>query len=113
MKHIDNGYCVTVHASQGKTYQNIIAAIGNNEYLNNLKSWLVSISRHRKEITVIVQDKLELESQITRNKAIETSAIELLSMKDQSNKNEKNAKSLNQPQQNDTIKMSEKLELQI
>ena len=108
LKHIDNGYCITIHASQGKTYDNTIAAIGDNELLNNQKSWLVAISRHRNEITAIVADKSKLESQITSNKGIETSAIEMVD-----NKNQGNSKSLQQPPQNDTIKVSKQLEIQI
>ena len=108
LKHIDNGYCITVHSSQGKTYDNTIAAIGSNEFLNNQKSWLVAISRHRNEITAIVEDKSKLESQITSNKDIETSAMELVAGKEQNN-----AKSLQQPQQNDTMKTSKQLEIQI
>lgn len=54
LKHIDYGYCITVHASQGKTYDNTIAAISNNKLLNNQKSWLVAISRHKNEIGLVV-----------------------------------------------------------
>jgi ATP-dependent exoDNAse (exonuclease V) alpha subunit len=35
LKHIDYRYCVTVHSSQEKTYDNTIAAIGNNRWLNS------------------------------------------------------------------------------
>ncbi len=108
LKHIDNGYCITIHGSQGKTYDNTIAAIGNNELLNNQKSWLVAISRHRNEITAIVQNKSKLESQITTNKGIETSSIEMVE-----NKNQGNSKSLQQPPQNDILKAPKQLEIQI
>ena len=108
LKHIDNGYCVTIHASQGKTFNNTIAAIGDSKPLNNQKAWLVAISRHRNEITAIVSDKSKLEAQISQNNAIETSAIELVAQKDQSN-----SKSLHQSNQNDIIKLSKIKEVQI
>ena len=108
LKHIDHGYCITIHASQGKTYNDAIGAIGNNELLNNQKLLLVAISRHRKELTIIVTDKAQLESQITRNNGIETSAMEMVE-----NKNQGNSKSLQQLPQNDIMKVSKQLEIQI
>ena len=112
LKHIDYGYCVTIHASQGKTFNNTIAAIGDSKLLNNQKSWLVAISRHRNEMIAIVGDKYKLESQITKNKAIETSAMELVAQKE-STANQNNSKALHQSNQNDIIKLSKAMEVQI
>jgi ATP-dependent exoDNAse (exonuclease V) alpha subunit len=79
LKHIDYGYCITVHASQGKTFDNTIAAINNNKLLNNQKSWLVAISRHRNEFRALVEDKSTLKTYLIKNKGTEISAIEFQS----------------------------------
>lgn len=77
LKHIDYGYCVTVHSAQGKTYENTIAAISNNKTINSQKMWLVAISRHKSEFTVLVEDKDKLQRNIYVNKEMSKSAIEL------------------------------------
>ncbi len=77
LKYIAYGYCVTVHNSQGKTFDNMIAAISSHKLLNNQKSWLVTISRHRHEFTALVEDKNQLKSYLLKNKGNETSAIEI------------------------------------
>ena len=77
LKHISYGYCVTVHNSQGKTFDNMIAAISSHKLLNNQKSWLVTISRHRNEFTALVENKNQLKAYLLRNEGNEISAIEL------------------------------------
>jgi ATP-dependent exoDNAse (exonuclease V) alpha subunit len=77
LKHISYGYCVTVHNSQGKTFDNMIAAISNHKLLNNQKSWLITISRHRHEFTALVENKDQLKAYLLENKGSEISAIEL------------------------------------
>lgn len=79
LQHMDYGYCVTVHSGQGKTFDNTIAAISTNRWLNNQKSWLVILSRHRNEFTALVEDKGKLISYLMNNKGTEKSAIELVS----------------------------------
>ncbi len=76
LKHIDYGYCITIHAAQGKTYANTIAAINNNKLLNSQKMWLVALSRHKSEFTALVEDKSKLQSDIIKNKGVEMSALE-------------------------------------
>ncbi|AIL66143.1 Multifunctional conjugation protein TraI (plasmid) [Rickettsiales bacterium Ac37b] len=76
LKHIDYGYAVTVHCSQGKTVQNTIAAINNNKLLSNQKMWLVATSRHQSKFTAIVEDKNKLQQYLVSNNGKETSAIE-------------------------------------
>jgi len=76
LKHIDYGYRITVHAAQGKTYANTIAAINNNKLLNSQKMWLVALSRHKSEFTALVEDKSKLQTDITKNQGAEMSAIE-------------------------------------
>ena len=77
LKHIDYGYCITVHSSQGKTYANTIAAIENHKLLNEQKSWLVTLSRHKDEIKILTQDKQELEKTLSKNDGMQMSATEL------------------------------------
>ncbi len=77
LQHVDYGYCITVHSSQGKTYANTIAAINNHPLLNEQKSWLVTLSRHKDEIKILTQDKHELEKTLMRNDGQKMSAIEL------------------------------------
>ncbi len=77
LKHIDYGYCITVHSSQGKTYANTIAAIETHKLLNEQKSWLVTLSRHKNEIKILTQDKQELEKTLMRNDGNQMSATEL------------------------------------
>jgi conjugative relaxase-like TrwC/TraI family protein len=77
LKHIDYGYCITVHAAQGKTYDHTIAAISNNQTLNSQKMWLVAISRHRSEFTALVEDKQQLKTYLMRNQGREFSATAL------------------------------------
>lgn len=77
LKHIDYGYCITVHSSQGKTYANTIAAIENHKLLNEQKSWLVTLSRHKDEIKILTQDKQELEKTLMKNDGNQLSALEL------------------------------------
>jgi ATP-dependent exoDNAse (exonuclease V) alpha subunit len=112
--HLNFDSCnkATIHTSQGKTFDNTIAAISDNKLLNNQKSWLVAISRHRNEMVAIVSDKSQLETQITKNKAIETSAIELVAQKELID-NQNDLKSLHQSQQNDIIKESKQVEVEI
>lgn len=76
LRHIDYGYCMTVHSAQGKTYDNTIAVINNNKTLNSAKSWLVILSRHRDKFLAVVQDQDKLKSHLISNKGIEISAIE-------------------------------------
>ena len=79
LKHIDYGYCVTVHTSQGKTFDNTIAAIGKNISLNNQQSWLVSLSRHRVELSILAEDMKSLKTYLSKNTGKEMSALELVS----------------------------------
>jgi conjugative relaxase-like TrwC/TraI family protein len=82
LKHIDYGYCITVHSSQGKTYANTIAAINNHPLLNEQKSWLVTLSRHKDKIKILTQGKHELEKTLSKNDGQQMSAIELKSLAD-------------------------------
>ena len=77
LKHIDYGYCVTVHGAQGKTFEHTIAAINNNKLLNNQKMWLVALSRHKSDFTALVEDKDKLKTYLIKNTGNVESATEL------------------------------------
>jgi ATP-dependent exoDNAse (exonuclease V) alpha subunit len=76
LQHIDYGYCITVHASQGKTYANTIAAISDNKWLNSQKLWLVVLSRHKDRFLAIVENEKKLKFHLISNKGVEISAVE-------------------------------------
>ena len=80
LKHIDYGYCLTIHSAQGKTYEKSIAAIGDNKMLSNQKLWTVILSRHKESFTAIVQDKEKLQGYLISNNGRDMSAIELNNM---------------------------------
>ncbi len=76
-RHIDYGYCITVHAAQGKTYDIAIAAIKNHLLLNNQKLWLVTLSRHRDYITIYTGDRQQLKVNLINNDGNEMTATQL------------------------------------
>jgi conjugative relaxase-like TrwC/TraI family protein len=77
LKHVDYGYCSTIHSSQGKTTDKLIAAISSHNKLNNQKSWLVAISRHRQDISIYAENKGELQNQIVKNIGEVKSALDI------------------------------------
>lgn len=77
LKHIDYGYCSTVHSVQGKTEDKTLGAItADNKYLNSQKLWTVFLSRHKNSITCIVDDSAKLKSNIQKNPGDQESALE-------------------------------------
>lgn len=77
LKHIDYGYCSTVHFAQGKTEDKTLGAItADNKHLNNQKLWTVFLSRHKNTITCIVDDSSKLKSNIQKNSGDQQSALE-------------------------------------
>ncbi len=77
LTHIDYGYCTTIHAAQGKTYEKNIAVIEDNKLLSTQRLWCVIISRHKEEFTALLQDKDKLKSYLMSNEGSKMSAIEL------------------------------------
>ncbi len=77
LKHIDYGYCSTIHSSQGKTTDRLIAAISSHKKLNNQKSWLVVISRHKHSLSVYMDNKDEIQNQFVANKGNVKAALEI------------------------------------
>ena len=85
LKHMNYGYCSTVHSAQGKTYDKSIAAIGDNKMLTTQKSWCVILSRHKENFTAIVHDKNKMKAYTISNSGTEMSAIELEQKQDKLN----------------------------
>ena len=77
LKHVDYGYCSTVHSAQGKTTDRLIGVISSQSHLNNQKSWLVAISRHKSELQLYMQDKEKIQQQIMNNQGTEKSALDI------------------------------------
>lgn len=78
LKHVDYGYCSTIHSSQGKTADRLIAAISSHKKLNNQKAWLVAISRHRHDISIYMNNATEVKTQLARNSGEVKAAREIL-----------------------------------
>ena len=85
LKHMNYGYCSTVHSAQGKTYDKSVAAIGDNKMLTTQKSWCVILSRHKESFTAIVHDKNKMKAYTISNSGTEMSAIELEQRQDKQN----------------------------
>lgn len=79
LKHIDYGYCTTVHSVQGKTEERTIGALtSDNKHLNSQKLWTVFLSRHKNEITCVVDDSAKLKSNIQKNTGSQTASLEFV-----------------------------------
>lgn len=79
LKHVDYGYCSTIHSAQGKTTNKLIAAVCSHRKLNNQKSWLVVISRHKSDLHIYMQDAQKVQQQFINNKGIVKSAMDIKS----------------------------------
>ena len=61
LRHIDRAWASTVHAFQGRTVDNVIAAMeANHPNLSNLKTLYVEISRARDRAELVTDDKAAL-----------------------------------------------------
>ncbi len=59
--HLAHGYCTTSHASQGKTVDRVLVAVGPETFAAASREQLyVSVSRGRKSATLYCEDKAEL-----------------------------------------------------
>lgn len=76
--HLDYGYVVTSHASQGKDRDRAIAAIGSQSLpAINAKQFYVTVSRGREEVAIYVDDKAAVRRAI-QNAGEQLSATELI-----------------------------------
>ena len=65
LRHIDRAWASTVHAFQGRTVDNVIAAIeANHPNLTNQKMLYVEISRARDRAELVTDDKAGLKEQL-------------------------------------------------
>ena len=65
LRHIDRAWASTVHAFQGRTVDNVIAAIeANHPNLTNRKMLYVEISRARDRAELVTDDKAALREQL-------------------------------------------------
>ncbi len=114
LKRIDLAYALNAHMAQGLTSDRGIALMNSRErYLSNKQIFLVTITRLRDQLTLIVDNRDKLEAALGRNDGAKTSALEvtnrlgkaaakgLASVNEQSHDNERN----NQP---DLAKEAEK-----
>ena len=77
IKHIDFGYAVTAHKSQGLSYDNVIATAESwLENLTNQKNFYVEVSRARDNVTIFTDSKIETINQLESNTGIKITAIE-------------------------------------
>ena len=65
LRHIDRAWATTVHAFQGRTVDNVIAAIeANHPNLTNQKMLYVEISRARDRAELVTDDRVGLKEQL-------------------------------------------------
>ena len=65
LRHLDHAWASTVHAFQGRTVDNVIAAMeARHPYLTTQKSFYVEISRARDRAELVTDDASELKAQL-------------------------------------------------
>ena len=65
LRHLDHAWASTVHAFQGRTVDNVIAAMeARHPHLTTQKSFYVEISRARDRAELVTDDKAELRAQL-------------------------------------------------
>jgi len=79
LRHVDRAWASTVHAFQGRTVDNVIAAIeANHPNLTNQKMLYVEISRARDRAELVTDDKAALKEQIEALTGERIAALEAL-----------------------------------
>ena len=65
LRHLDHAWASTVHAFQGRTFDNVIAAMeSRHRHLTTQKSFYVEISRARDRAELVTDDAAELRAQL-------------------------------------------------
>ncbi|OWK46464.1 MobF family relaxase [Fimbriiglobus ruber] len=65
--HVAHGFCTTSHASQGKTVDRVLVAIGQESFpATSQEQFYVSASRGREAVTIFCEDKRELLEAVSR-----------------------------------------------
>ena len=79
LKYLDYNYTTTTYSAQGRTSNNVIVALESyRTNLTNQKSFYVELSRARKNITIITDDKDKLLNQLIKNTGEKTNAMDIL-----------------------------------
>ena len=79
LRHVDRAWASTVHAFQGRTVDNVIAAIeANHPNLTNQKMLYVEISRARDRAELVTDDKAALKEQLEALTGERIAALEAL-----------------------------------
>ena len=79
LRHADRAWASTVHAFQGRTVDNVIAAIeANHPNLTNQKMLYVEISRARDRAEIVTDDKAALKEQLEALTGERIAALEAL-----------------------------------
>ena len=77
MRHLDHAWASTVHAFQGRTVDNVIAAMeANHPHLTTQKSFYVEISRARDRAELVTDDARALREQLEAATGQRISALE-------------------------------------
>ena len=79
LRHIDRAWASTVHAFQGRTVDNVIAAMeANHPHLTTLKSFYVEISRARDRAELVTDDRAALREQLEAVTGERIAALEVI-----------------------------------
>ena len=77
LRHLDHAWASTVHAFQGRTVDNVIAAIeARHPHLTTQKSFYVEISRARDRAELVTDDVAELRAQLQAVTGDRSAALE-------------------------------------
>ena len=77
LRHLDHAWASTVHAFQGRTVDNVIAAMeANHPHLTTQKSFYVEISRARDRAELVTDDAKALREQLEAVTGERISALE-------------------------------------
>ncbi|MEM7408865.1 MAG: MobF family relaxase [Myxococcota bacterium] len=75
--NLTHGYCVTSHASQGKTVDRVLIAQGSESFpASSSEQFYVSVSRGRESVVIYTDDREQLRARVMAS-ATRTSALEL------------------------------------
>lgn len=78
LKRIDLAYALNAHMAQGLTSDRGIAVMDSRECnLSNQKTFLVTVTRLRDHLTLVVDSSLKLGAAVMRNKGDKASALEI------------------------------------
>jgi len=83
LRHLDHSWASTVHAFQGRTVDNVIAAMeANHPHLTSQKSFYVEISRARDRAELVTDDAARLRERLEATTGERVAALEALESKE-------------------------------